>query len=556
MRILLGGLNLLDVNGQYSTTHNAEFAKTPFSVGYQQVPLGLLYLASAQRQFGRTKCDYLFFDFNLPPDIPFTLDAVFAAYAEQLRNFQPDIVALGCLTQRQNSYLERAVAAARAHADEVAPNLRIIVGGASATAEPERFLAAGADAVGLGEGEMTFVDFVEAVAAGDPLDKVAGLALAPKRSGRALPVLSGDRSILRTADRPLVADLDTLPMPAWDLIDMKGYIRRNKGIFSAMLTERGCPYACVYCDHNRKFRAHSAKRVVDEMEILSRQYGARRLDIIDEIFNCRKDRVLAIRDEKKRRGLNVQLQDFDGLRADILDEETVDALREMGFVAFSVAIESASRRVQKLIKKNLNIEKTMNAIGWATERGIFVNAFFMVGFPTETPEEVAETLRLARDCASHQSTISKVEAYPGTPMWDFAVEHGLKPDQFRSDFIERYGERRDPGFLAFPEEDLHRMWLRGVFDVYNNPERMRRICARVTPSFFGRLYEKFYREHEIWSDEFATAFNGYLEGDIDFEGLSRLAAARYSVRPIDELLPTISAHRQPEQSAPPAASLP
>ncbi|MCC6553565.1 MAG: B12-binding domain-containing radical SAM protein [Polyangiaceae bacterium] len=535
LRVLLGGVNLLDVHGQYSGTHNAEFAKTPFSVGCRQVPLGLLYLAAAQRRFGRTPCDYLLFDFDLPAGETFTLDAVFAAFQRHLEDHRPDVVALGCLTQRQNAYLERAISLSRSHA----PGARIVVGGAPATAEPARFLSAGADAVALGEGEMTFVDFIECVAAGGSLDDVAGLALRAPRGARGLSLLGGAPGVRRTKERPLVADLDQLPMPAWDLIDMARYIRKNRGLFASVLTERGCPYACVYCDHDRRFRAHSAKRVVDELEILSRDFGARRIDIIDEIFNCRKDRVLAIRDEKRRRGLDVRLQDFDGMRADILDEETVDALREMGFDAFSVAIEAASPRVQRLIKKNLKIDKTVAAIQWAVDRGIFVNTFFMVGFPTETPDEVAATLRLARGCASHQSTISKVEAYPGTPMWDLAVEHGLDTARFSTDFIERYGERQDPGFMTMSEEDLHTLWLRGVFDVYNDPARMRRLSKRMRPISFAPMYRKFYEEHGVWSEELAASFEARMNGGPDFEGIAAEAERRYGVSSLDELLPEI-----------------
>lgn len=540
LRVFLGGVNLLDSHGQYSSTHNAEFTMSPYSVSYQQLPLGLLYLAAAQRVLGRTVCDYLMFDFNTAPDETFSLDGVFSTYRAMLQDFRPDVVALGCLTQRQNPYLERAVADARAYAREIKP-ARIVVGGASATAEPYRFLAAGADVVGLGEGELTFTELIECIAAGGDLESVAGLAL-PKKT----PVLSaGD--VHMTPARELIRELDRIPMPAWELLDINTHVRRNRGVFASILTERGCPYACIYCDHSRKFRAHSATRVVDEMQVLVERYGADRIDIVDEIFNCRKSRVLAIRDEKRRRGLNdVRLQDFDGLRADILDEETVDALKDMGFWAFSVAIESATPRIQKLIQKNLKLEHTMQAIEWAVARRIFVNAFFMVGFPTETPDEVYRTLRLARDCNSHQCVVSKVEVYPGTPLWNLAVQNGLDPTGFRSEFIERYGERKDPGFTAMPEADLHAMWERGVFDTYNDPRRMSRIGQLLTSITFRKMYRKFYEEHGIWSAEFGPVFARHVE-ERDYDGLAD-AAGRRAARPTLETLRDQSHSRVPARS--------
>jgi len=545
LRVLLGGLNLLDKNGQYSTTHNAEFTKTPFSVWYQSMPLGLLYLAAAQRAWGKTTCEYEFFDFQLPATEEFTLEKVFAVYARYLEDFRPDVVALGCLTHRQKLYLERAVRVAREYGREHNPDLRIIVGGQAATGEPGRFLQAGADAVGMGEGELTFTAFIDCVAAGDDgFEQIAGLALPgageagmqglANRKG-----LSSTENVHLTKPRPLITNLDDIPMPAWDLADVKGYIKRNKGVYSPMLTQRGCPYACVYCCHDRKFRAHSPKRVVDEMQFLSENYGATRLDIIDEIFNCRRERVLQIRDEKQKRGLNkVSLQDFDGLRADIMDEEIVDALKDMGFVAFSVAIESANPRVQKLIQKHLRIDRTLESIRLSVDRDMFVNAFFMIGFPSEQPEEVSETLQLARECHSHQSTISKVEAHPGTPMWDWAVESGLNLQGFESSFTERYGEREDPGFLDFPEEDLHAMWLRGVFDVYNDSSRMRRLSNLLSPFFFRQMYKKFYQDHGIWSDDFAPEFERLTSGqDPRFDDLSKAADKRFALPPLSAIKP-------------------
>lgn len=520
IRILLGGVGMLDETGQYAQTANTEMAKTPFSVSFQSLPLGLLYLAAAQEKFGRHEAEYLLFDFNLPPTETFTLDKVYGLYAEHLETFRPDVVALGALSSRQAPHLERSIKRARAQR----PKAKIIVGGAAATAEPERFLVAGADCVCLGEGEMTFTEFVDHVVEEKSLREVAGLALP-----------NGDGKVYQTAQRKLIQDVDILPMPAWHLADVKGYVKRNNGVFSPLLTQRGCPYSCIYCQHDRKFRPHSAKRVVDEIERIKSTYQATTIDLVDEIFNCQKGRVLEIADEMKRRKLKVALQDYDGLRADILDEETVQAMAEMGFLGVSVAVESSAPRVQKLINKRLKVDKALKAIEMLVSSGIFVNTFFMIGFPTETADEILDTIATARDCHAHQSTISKVELYPNTALWRLAEERGLDPSRFDPASNERYGERASSGCLEISESKLHKIWCRGIFDVYNNPPRMRRLHMLLGDSYLPKMYEKFYREHGIWSADFADVFKESMK-NLEFDSLAGHAERCFPLEPLEALV--------------------
>ncbi len=535
LKVLLGGVNLLDSAGQYAGEDHAEFSMTPFSVSYRPLPLGLLYIAAAQRAFGETPCEYLLDDFDLPPEEPFELDRVYARWRAHLRDFAPDVIALSCLTMRQHPLLERALADARAYVDGERPGAWIIAGGPSVSSDAGRFVAAGADCVAVGEGEWTFTEFVDCVAAGGSLRDVDGLVASAAAAGRLAGHGGGDGAVLRTAPRALVADVDTLPMPAWDLADIPGHLRRNRGVFASLFTHRDCPYRCIYCEHVRGFRPHAPGRVVDEIAHLRETYGARRFDIVDAVFNQDRRRVQGIRDELQRRDLRVKFQNFAGLRGDILDEPTADALRQMGFTALSVAVETATPRLQELIRKRLVVDRAIGAIELLQRRGIFVNALFMVGFPTETAAEVGDTLRAARDCAAHQSTLAKVEAYPGTALWDLALQHGLDTTVV-DDAIERYGERADPGYLTFPEEHLHRMWLRGLFDVYNDPARMRRIHEYVGGTFFRQMYRKFYGEHGVWSDALGQRMGHSRREAPDFAALAAGAEDAFGLAPLDELL--------------------
>ena len=518
LKILLGGVNLLDDDGQYSSSDNSPFNKTPFNIVWRPVPIGLLYITAAQRAFGKTECEYQLFDFDVPEKEKFSLERVFSDFEKTLSDFRPDIVALGCLTFNQAHYLEQAVKIAKNYLEEIKPNGHIVAGGRPASSDPEIFLKAGADIVCIGEGEMTFPEIVDCLADDGDLAKVNGIVFT-----------ESDGNIHKTPSRPLVNDLDTLPMPAWDLVDMQVLKRRNKRIFSPIASSRGCPYSCIYCDHVKQYRAHSPKRVADEVEYLTKKYGFSGIDIVDEVFNLQKKRILGIREEFRQRNIQVDLFDYVGLRGDILDEESIDALHDMGMKGISVAIETASPRVQELIGKRLNIERTKKNIELLAERNIFVNAFFMVGFPTEEPEEMDTTLNMARDCHSHQSLISKVHIIPGTALHDLAIQNGLDPNYTIAD-SDRYGLRKDFGILKVSESTLDTLVDNALFDVYNNVPRMERIYRQmVAPIFFYQMYKKFYVEHNVWSENFSKVFDKAMSATpIDFQGLSQHASSERS----------------------------
>jgi radical SAM superfamily enzyme YgiQ (UPF0313 family) len=539
MNVYLAGINQLSDRGQYFADWEEEFLSSPFQAKYHSLPIGLLYIASAQRKFGRTACDYQLFDFNLRGvnDNEF----LFREYERRMVEYQPDVIAFGCLSHRQIAHMERAIVIAKKYAETVDKPVYMIVGGMPATAQPGRFIGLGVDAVCIGEGEHTFTEFIDCVAEGGSLASVKGLAIARNPIGTAEALapdlmesarLSAsndpdvfDEKILRTTSRPLVKNLDDLPMPAWDLADVRELIKLSSGVYSPMLTQRGCPYECFYCDHDRSFRAHSATRVVDEIEFLTKEYGARRIDIVDEIFNCNKARILQIRDEKVRRGIYTKIQDYDGLRADILDKETVDALYEAGLVACSIAVEVGTARMQRVIKKRLKLDKALQATRWLVDQKVFVNAFFMIGFPTETREEIEQTLRLARECPAHMVTLSKVEVYPGTAMWDFAIENGVDPSHSYGDST-RFGERNDAGVTTIPEADLHNLWRRGLWDIYNQPARLERVANLFGVGYLRQAYTRFYKQTDVWSEEFEGIFDECFSRN-NFEHMLSEAQTRF-----------------------------
>jgi len=248
--------------------------------------------------------------------------------------------------------------------------------------------------------------------------------------------------ITNTVD--VISDLDAYAMPAWDLAEFDAYTWvpspnpfMRPGRYATIFTSRGCPYSCGYCHDifTKKFHFRSAESVLEEIELLHSQYGIDEFMVIDDIFNLNKPRLKQIMSEVKKRWQGrLRFSFMNGLRADILDEEVIDALADGGTYIVSVAVETASPRLQQLIGKHLDMEKAKRAIELLENRGISVLGFFMLGFPTETPEEIKSTINLALKSPLTMACFFTVVPQPGTPLFDLAQEAGAR--QLNEDLLD------------------------------------------------------------------------------------------------------------------------
>jgi anaerobic magnesium-protoporphyrin IX monomethyl ester cyclase len=240
--------------------------------------------------------------------------------------------------------------------------------------------------------------------------------------------------ITNTVD--LISNLDAYAMPAWDLAEFDAYRWiptpnpfTRPGRYATIFTSRGCPYTCGYCHDifTKKFHFRSAESVLEEIELLHSQYGIDEFMVLDDIFNLNKPRLKQIMSEVKKRWKGrLRFSFMNGLRADILDEEVINALADGGTYIVSVAVETASRRLQQLIGKHLDMEKAKRAIELLENRGISVLGFFMLGFPTETPEEIRDTINLALKSPLTMASFFTVVPQQGTSLFGLAQEAGAR----------------------------------------------------------------------------------------------------------------------------------
>lgn len=365
-------------------------------------PMGILYVAAALRRTGDYEIrvvDTSFRGFRV------------AELEQRLREFRPDVVGISAITPEATS-LHSIATEVKHHL----PDTVVVAGGPHPTYYTDQVLRdAAIDFVVIAEGEESFGELLQALRGEFPVEEVRGIAY---RQGNA---------IVRTPPRPALSNLDAIPFPAWDLVEAQRYatlptmsVRISHEPYMVLVTSRGCPFKCTYCHdmHTKTFRARSPENVLEEMEWLIRKYGVREFEIIDDIFNFDLRRAERIFDLIIERKLDIRLRFPNGIRGDVMNRTFLKKFRQAGGHYTAVAIESASPRLQKLMKKHLNLERVQQTIRESTDLGIFTLGFFMLGFPTETKEEIAATVDFAVRSNLHAALFNIVTPYEGTEIAD------------------------------------------------------------------------------------------------------------------------------------------
>ncbi len=370
-------------------------------------PLGLMYLASSLLG-SRLPVEVCILDMALQ-----RIDG--AGFAEYLQREQPDVVGLSALSCEAEELALVASVTKAWRRDCV-----VVAGGPHPTLFAEQVLHnPDVDFVVVGEGEETLVELVAALADARGPSAIAGVGSR----------LNG--GIHLASPRPPPAELDALPFPAWGLIDVRAYqledsfnVLLKRLPYMSILTSRGCPYSCTYCHHlfGKRVRLRSAQSVVAEIAALHDCCGIREIHVIDDFFNVDKGRALEIFRLLRARGLALPMAFPNGLRADQMDRELIREMKASGVYAANYAVESASPRIQQLVQKRLDLGKAREVIRWTRKEGIFTSGFFMLGFPSETPEEIEQTVEFAHTSELNRAHFFTVVPHPGTELHRLAVE--------------------------------------------------------------------------------------------------------------------------------------
>ncbi len=398
-------------------------------------PLALGYLSGVIRRDTDWRLRAYNADFcgqSEPVRVSFLASEGFASYLETLRNpsaaiwrevrsvivrYAPDVV--GISSKSQNFASARIVGRL---AKEVNPSTIVVLGGPHAS-----LVGAGAladcddiDIAVCGEGEATIVELLRAIRSGAPLGGIDGIVF--RRNGR----------IVQNPPRKLMDDLDALPFPhaaAGQVLD--DFEKYPLPAFRSVFATRGCPYRCFFCGSSgiwtRRVRFRSPDNVVAEIRALQER-GLRFVHFDDDTFGVNRRYLFELCDaiNKHCRGLKFSCE----LHVNLVDDETISRMKSAGCFSIQLGIESGNDRVLQAIRKDITIRRALDACETIRRNGLEVVAFFMVGFPQETEDTLADTAAAMQRAACDVLVYSIFTPYPGTEAFEKCRQLGLVGDDY------------------------------------------------------------------------------------------------------------------------------
>ncbi len=411
-------------------------------------PLGLAYIAGflREREFSVKILDLAVLMFSRERLI------------QELKSLQPSVVGFTCFTSTYPEALKEAESIKK----EI-KNVYTVFGGPHPSALPEETIKnTCVDFVIRGEAELTFLELVKLLTrkrpSGKDLMKIDGLSFR-----------QGNKTV-HNQDRKLIKDLDSLPHPARDLLPHpREYYspETRRRPFTTLITSRGCPYTCLFCSvrsiFGHTYRAHSAKRVVNEIEHLAEKYGVRELIIMDDGFTQHPERVEEICDNIIKRKLDITWKLPNGIRVDKINRELLRKMKKAGCYSVSFGIETGSQKILDTTGKGITLKQIRDAVRMAKDSGLMTNGLFIIGHLGDTEETMQQTIDFAKTLPLDMATFSIMTPYPGTAIYRAVEKNG----KF---FFKSWED-----FMSFSEQPTFSL-------------------GECTPELMVRMYKKAYRE--------------------------------------------------------------
>lgn len=343
------------------------------------------------------------------PNVRFIFKIIDDNVEDTICKFQPDLVGITTVSQNFPIAL-RYMKILTAH------NIPTIWGGVHISALPHllpREAALGC----IGEAEATIVDVVN-VFVND--------GLSPKNLATIPGIVYWDNDeFKKTSDRNPIPNLDDLPMPARDLMEI--------GTTTYMFTSRGCPYKCTFCSSSRywgKTRFFSADYVVSEIEFLYRKYHVSMIRFFDDLFIAKRSRLEEIVDKLEEKNLLGKIKFTCNCRANLIDDDMVCLLKKLGVVSVGFGLESADEKTLQYLKcDSVSVERNRAAVEIVKKGGIAVNASFVIGSPQEGRDSIMRTYDFIQSSRLDSFEIYVLTPFPGTPVWDYAKARGIVTEE-------------------------------------------------------------------------------------------------------------------------------
>jgi len=393
-------------------------------------PLGLLYIAAYLEKHTQHKVEIL--DTQVE-------EIAYNRLKDIIAKKNPDLVGITAMTFTLLDVIKTAQIVKSIDRD-----IKVVLGGPHIHIYPnETIEIPDVDYLVLGEGETTFTELVKNITDIDKLKGIKGL------------VFKDNGITVNTGIKPFIDNLDELPFPARHLTPYRKYssLLAKRSPITTMFTSRGCPYRCTFCDRphlGKAFRARSAKNVVDEMAECVNM-GIYEFLIYDDTFTIHKQRVVDICDEIITRNLNIGWDIR--ARVDSVNEEMLQKLQKAGCERIHYGVEAGTEKILKVLNKGITLEQAKRAFEMTKKAGISTLAYFMIGSPTETREDVLQTIEFAKKLPADFVHITILTPFPATSIY----REGLAKRVLKRDFWQEFAANPRKNFQpAYWEEILSR----------------------------------------------------------------------------------------------------
>ncbi|MFH0826796.1 MAG: radical SAM protein [Candidatus Omnitrophota bacterium] len=435
--------------------------------------LGLGYIASALRSKGH-EVTYL--------DC-FKQGVNESGWAKFLRAGQYDLIGIQMFTHTYHS-----ARAMMKTAKKLFPNIISVIGGPHANALPEQLLSQcpEIDYVIHGEGEEAFPKLVETLEQGNLSRRIS----IPNLGWR-------DNNRVQVNDRSYIEDLDALSLPAWDLMDPRTYPALSHGLFNRaypiapIFATRGCPYFCTFCaaslNMGHRIRKRTPSKVVDEIDLLVKEYGVKEIHFEDDNFTFDKDFACEVCRIIIDRKTKISWACPNGLRIDSLDAELLKLMERSGCYSIAVGIESGSEKILKMVRKGITIEHVRQKLRLVSETTkIKITGFFMFGFPEENEDDFQKTENLIMNEPFHKISLAPCIPFPGTQMYKNLIENNQIKENKHWDQFSLYGNS------IFASDQLQE-------------QRLRRFMRKVHLKFYLRpkiligIFSEIHSFGQVWA---------------------------------------------------------
>lgn len=382
------------------------------------VPLGLLYLVSYLKENG---IETFFYDALAEGKDRCRVNKLGGRrygvsenrIIREIRKIKPDIVGIGAMF---TAYIDDVNKLARM-IKKSNRKIMVVVGGSHVSVDPEGVMEnRSIDVAVFGEGEETMVE----ISKGIELECIRGI------------VYRKSKQLVRNEPRKLIENLDDIPAPAWDVLKIRlypvgGVFNIRKPVFP-IVSSRGCPGHCLYCSVNsvwhHRWRGRTAKNVVDEIEMLMNDYGAREIAFQDDSLSVDKQRLNDICDELLRRKIDIKWTTPNGIAHWTLDKPLLRKMKKAGCYRITFGIESGDLELRRWVGKPYSLDQARDLTKYANRLGYWTLATNIIGFPYETRENINCTFDFALNSDVDLAFFFKLGPRPGTTIYEIFKKEG------------------------------------------------------------------------------------------------------------------------------------